>query len=133
MSRALKEKHSYTCVTCKKEGKTTAKNKKYCSKECSRKWLGRDAYIEGISSSPLSSATLGASQELRVCVDLLLKGYEIFRAVSPACSCDIIVLKEKKLIKIEVRNEYKALVSSSCCWSRFRQKRFWYFNKRLCG
>ena len=42
--------------------------------------------------------------ELRVAVDLLSKGYEVFRAVSPACSCDLVALREGQLpLRIEVR------------------------------
>ena len=45
--------------------------------------------------------------ELRVCIDLLSKGFEIFHAVSPNCSCDLAVLKDGKLIKIEIRTGYR--------------------------
>jgi hypothetical protein len=34
---------------------------------------------------------------------LLLKGFEVFRAVSSACSCDLAILKEGMLKRIEVR------------------------------
>jgi hypothetical protein len=35
---------------------------------------------------------------------LLKMGYEVFRAVSPACSCDIAILKNKILTRVEVRS-----------------------------
>lgn len=42
-----------------------------------------------------------------VCADLLLKGYAVFRAVSPACSCDLIVLKDGKLCRVEVTTGHR--------------------------
>lgn len=55
----------------------------------------------------LATGTVGAIGELRVCVDLLAKGYEVFRAVSPSCSCDLLVLKSGVVTRIEVRTSYR--------------------------
>lgn len=57
----------------------------------------------------LAKTTKGAIQELRVSIDLLNKGYEVFMAVSPACSCDLLALKNGKIDSFEVRTarEYK--------------------------
>ncbi len=51
----------------------------------------------------ITTGTMGAIGELRVAAELLSKGYEVFRAVSPACSCDLAVLKNGQLLRIEVR------------------------------
>lgn len=51
----------------------------------------------------LSSGTVGAVSELLTCVDLLQRGFEVFRAVSPACSCDLAILKDGRLLRVEVR------------------------------
>lgn len=51
----------------------------------------------------LSIGTTGAIGELRVSVDLLIKGYEVFRAVSHSCSCDLIAIKQSRALRIEVR------------------------------
>src|SRR5260370_3813363 len=40
-------------------------------------------------------------------VDLLAKGWEVFRAVSPACSCDLIAAKGGTLLRIKVRTRRK--------------------------
>mgnify|MGYP001583111747 CR=1 FL=1 len=50
----------------------------------------------------ISTGTLGAIQELIVAEDLLSSGYAVFRAVSPACSCDLVRLKDGKLERVEV-------------------------------
>lgn len=51
----------------------------------------------------LSTGTTGAVSELVASVDLLRKGYEVFRALSPSCSCDLAILKDHQLLRIEVR------------------------------
>lgn len=51
----------------------------------------------------LSTGKVGAISELIVCADLLKKGWEVFRTVSQSCSCDLIVIKNKKILRIEVR------------------------------
>jgi len=56
----------------------------------------------------LSTGKVGAIGELRTSADLLSRGYEVFRAVSPACSCDLIALKGDNKLRIEVRTGWKA-------------------------
>jgi hypothetical protein len=51
----------------------------------------------------ISPGTVGAIAELAVAVDLMERGYDVFRAVSPACSCDLAVLSGGELLRIEVR------------------------------
>jgi len=55
----------------------------------------------------LPTGTVGAISELRVCAFLLSRGYEVFRSVSPSCSCDLAILKDGKLLRIEVRSGYR--------------------------
>lgn len=42
-----------------------------------------------------------------VSADLLKKGYSVFRSVSPSCSCDLIAMKDKKVLRVEVKSGYK--------------------------
>jgi len=51
------------------------------------------------------SADSGAIAELEVCAKLLRKGFEVYRSVSPASSCDLIAFNKKKneLFRVEVR------------------------------
>ena len=51
----------------------------------------------------LTCGDIGAASEMVVCTDLLLKGYDVFRAVSPSASCDLVVFCGEKLFRIEVR------------------------------
>lgn len=88
------------CGYCGKEARFKYSNTVFCSKRCRSK-----SYKErsGLSTSGRSTGVTGAIGELRVCGDLLSKGFEVFRAVSQACSCDLAILKAGKLRRVEVR------------------------------
>jgi hypothetical protein len=75
----------------------------YCSTRC-RNIEVRELY-DGLNGrqTDLSPGTRGAVSELRVAADLMERGYEVFRALSPSCSCDIAVLKDGRLLRIECR------------------------------
>jgi len=51
-----------------------------------------------------NTGTKGAIGELRVCTDLLARGYEVFRAVSPSASCDLIAVRDGRIWRVEVRS-----------------------------
>lgn len=88
------------CIICNKSYTPIRTEQKYCSYDC-RLEAARRKYKAG--DSGLAKATVGTLAELRVAVDLLLKGYEVFRAVSSACSCDLAILKNGKLLRVEVK------------------------------
>lgn len=95
------------CIICSKSiprNRARWSHVKYCSDECARKAY-QDKYY--LPYKGLSTSTVGTINELRVCCDLLSKGYEVFRALSPHCSCDLAILKNGKLLRIEVRAGYK--------------------------
>jgi hypothetical protein len=46
---------------------------------------------------------VGAIGELIVAADLLKKGYHVFRSCSPSCPCDLAILKDEKLFRVEVK------------------------------
>lgn len=75
-------------------------NQIYCSRSCS-KLAHSQKYPPAYGE--LSTGKVGALNELRVCVDLLNRGYDVFRAVSPSCPCDLIILKSGIMKRIEVR------------------------------
>ena len=58
---------------------------------------------------PISPGTSGAINELRIVVDLLSRGFDMFRAVSPSCSCDLIGLRDGRCYRIEVtKGKYRS-------------------------
>jgi hypothetical protein len=99
------------CIVCAKSfsPKGKWKNIKFCSSVCRgqhwRKQTGRE------SSHPnIASGTVGAISELAASVYFLSLGYAVFRALSPACFCDIVAFKENETpMFIEVRTGYKNL------------------------
>ena len=51
----------------------------------------------------LPPPTLGALSELQVAVDLMAKGYHVFRALSPDCPCDLVAFRPgEPPVRIEV-------------------------------
>lgn len=99
------------CTICNKplSGKAT----QYCSDEC-RKVRARQIYKDSGVYCPtgLDNGTAGAVSELRAAADLLSRGYEVFRALSPTCSCDLIAFKNSRIIRVEVRTGHYHLGDS---------------------
>ena len=94
------------CIECHEE--LPSNRLKYCSEKCKRIHL-KQVYIENNPFMGKSPATTGAISELRVSVDLLAKGYDVFRALSPSCTCDLAIIKDGKLFRIEVRTTHMRL------------------------
>ena len=78
------------------------KNRKYCSPDCATEYHKNEYRKDNPGRGVIPSATVGAISELVVAADLMGKGYSVFRALSAACDCDLAVLKEGKLIRVEV-------------------------------
>jgi hypothetical protein len=51
----------------------------------------------------LATGTRGAISELVVSADLLRRNLPTFRALSPSCPCDLVVLHQGRALRIEVR------------------------------
>jgi len=101
------------CSYCGKEIKhNISEKRKWCSANCRNKAQKekRDNILKDMEyDTTINKAKRGAIGELKVCSHLLELDYDVFRAVSPACPCDLIVMINKKLFRIEVRsNTYSA-------------------------
>lgn len=46
----------------------------------------------------------GAGLEMLVCADLLRRGFDVYRSVSPNAECDIIARSGKKIVTVEVKS-----------------------------
>jgi hypothetical protein len=90
--------HSLICENpaCKKAFKALTLRRRYCQKKC---WPSLPTRL-AVRTDPSST---GAISELRVAVDLLSKGYEVFRALSPSASCDLLALRNGKVLRVESR------------------------------
>lgn len=78
----------------------------YCSVACRRAWAKQKYETLNGQATGRATATTGAIAELLVSADLLAHGYEVFRALSPACSCDLAILQDGKLLRVEVRSAW---------------------------
>lgn len=98
-------KHPLVCSVCCGNFESVQVHARYCSSDC-RKSSERERWGR-TSDGSLSSGTVGALAELACSVDLMEKGYAVFRALSPACICDLIAFKDGKFLRVEVRTGYK--------------------------
>lgn len=51
-----------------------------------------------------TASITGAAGELLVAADLMLKGYDVFRALAPNAGVDLIAVKDGEFVQVEVRN-----------------------------
>ena len=77
-----------------------AKFKEEALKRPEGKEMGCKGYHKGLLTS--NTASEGALGEMLVVADLMCKGYQVFRAVSPSADFDLIVLKGGELKRVEV-------------------------------
>ncbi|OGM10630.1 hypothetical protein A2Z67_00040 [Candidatus Woesebacteria bacterium RBG_13_36_22] len=82
------------------------KKRAFCSKDCLDKFEREILPIGVPILRGRNSVLTGSISELLVCVDLLCKGFYVFRSVSPSAPCDLIIIHENKTAKIEVKTTY---------------------------
>jgi hypothetical protein len=54
----------------------------------------------------LSTGTKGAINEMAVCVDLMKRGFHVYRAISPSCPCDLVIWFGPTVLRVEVKGAY---------------------------
>lgn len=89
------------CKKCDKVFRQKVGIQEYCTNECRESARVRIAAYDGVSTGKV-----GAVSELIISADLLKHGYNVFRAVSQSCDCDLIIEKKGKLFKVEVTGGY---------------------------
>lgn len=92
------------CKNCDRKFNSPSHNgkRKFCSKECRSEFTNNEWKKANNRNLHLPTGTVGTISELLVCTDLLQKGFEVFRSTTPNCSCDLAILKNKILYRIEV-------------------------------
>lgn len=99
----------HNCLHCGTPIVKKKRGQKYCKHDCSVESLKiEDRKVNTHRQWNLSSGTVGAIHELVTCVDLMKKGYQVFRAMSPSSLCDLVAYKDNKYMKIEVTTGYVA-------------------------
>ena len=93
------------CAECDRRFHQKHDYQSFCSRRCAAsRNAPRRASLVSHHDVPLSTGTKGALAEMRVATDLMARGLHVFRAVSPACPCDLIVmLLSGRTIRIEVK------------------------------
>ena len=92
------------CANCGQEFAPSQPFNIYCSPLCAKSVeQARRDVRPWAKENKLSSGTVGALGELRVAVDLMQRGYHVFRALSPSCPCDIIAFRNTTVLRVEVR------------------------------
>ena len=87
------------CGVCRKEFEPSHTTTKFCCYECRSEGYRRSKP----KSTKSGTGDIGAAHELIVCADLLKKGYSVFRAQSPNCPCDLMLLNsDGRAIRVEV-------------------------------
>lgn len=110
--RALYNKDTMTkrCSQCDKLFDVRPKYpwQKFCSNSCRQAFNSIRFHLPSLGESlQLAASTVGALNELRVAVDLMARGFHVFRALSPACECDLIATSNGKVLRVEVKTGYR--------------------------
>ena len=86
-----------------------------CSLTCQKASVRAEYHVLNPRNRTLSPGTAGALAELAVATDLMAKGYEVFRALSPSCSCDLVVLAGDRIVRVEVKTGYRLKTGKLSC------------------
>jgi len=100
------------CINCGGEispakVRRTRGTAKYCDPACQNDHWKKE-YAGQNTLWNLPSGTVGAINELRVAVDLLIRGYSVFRALSPNCPCDLVLLIDHRVFRVEVTTGHRS-------------------------
>jgi hypothetical protein len=98
------------------------KHKKYCTAKCRSLYYQNKIHGGSALLKHLPPGTVGALGEILVSADLMKKGYEVYRAMSPSSSCDVLARKNEKFYSVEVRTGYKSLDGSKVTTNRVNIK-----------
>jgi hypothetical protein len=96
------------CMICGKE-LTEKARKKFCSRTCRR--VDEKRRYRGVNPvSGIPSATVGAMHELIAGIDLLKRGFHVFRSLTPSAPGDLMIMNgDKKTLMVEVTTGTRAV------------------------
>lgn len=87
---------------------------RYCSSACAKRDYAQRRHPL-VNATGLPTSTVGAMHEMVVATDLMRRGYHVFRALSPSAPCDLAILKDTRLIRVEVRTGQRRLDGTITC------------------
>lgn len=104
-----REPLSRICETCSAPFTTTRTAQRCCSKKCTHtRYLKEWREANPVDYTKVTTGSVGAAGELLVASDLLMKGFHVFRSLSPSCPCDLAILQDGTLLRIEVTTAHWA-------------------------
>ena len=97
------------CGKCRKYvgyADVTKKPIVYCNERCKNATSVASARVSDFElvDANLSCGTKGAFAELLTAAILLSRGYDVYRSVSPNANCDLVIVRGKLVLRIEVRS-----------------------------
>jgi hypothetical protein len=104
------------CPTCGTEFETTNPRKQYCTPLCRPSIQRTNAFYKDIKIA-LPSGTVGACGELLAAHDLLLRGFFVFRSMTPNSPVDLLILNAQDIYTVEVKTGYKRANGTMTCTS----------------
>lgn len=110
------------CVACGELYRAIYGTQKYCSPTCRKVATVRtysvpaETRLYGISPS-----TLGTLREMLVAIDLMRRGFDVFKAMSPNSPCDLVALRgDSPALRIEVKTAVQSPVTGKVAVPRPR-------------
>jgi len=101
------KRRTIVCPNCSQSFSTRKSYQRFCSQSCQAAyWKEKNSFDSIGRESGLPTATVGTIGELAVALDLLRRGYHVFRALSPSCPADLVAYRDGDPLKIEVRTGY---------------------------
>jgi hypothetical protein len=88
------------------------KHLRYCSVKCRSEFWRKKWQAVNSERPALPSATVGAIHEYVVGIDLLRRGWPVFRSLSPACHCDLAVVAGGELLLVEVTTGFRTIAGA---------------------
>ncbi len=102
-----KQRYPGTCRVCSAPFEGLHPQRLSCSTVCAKRYeaerTGRIGFADG-----LPTGTVGALSEMLSSIDLMRRGYSVFRALSPSCFCDLVACKNGEILRVECRTGYKS-------------------------
>lgn len=84
--------------------------KRFRLAECKRKTkvISGPSEMANLPLQPVDKScklgSIGACAEMVICADLLRRGYDVYRSLSPNADCDLIISFKGKLCRVEVKS-----------------------------
>ena len=108
------KRYEKSCEACGSVYQTDSPIKMYCCQRCrykaERKKEEEDSLLPVYEYS--STMAVGAVHELLVSVDLMRRGFYVFRALSPAGPCDLVAIAKDEMYRIEVTTGVRTLAGT---------------------